>query len=404
MIRKAGFIIVVLVLLASSSAQNAQARPSYQSSPAQVRICYTDPDCRAPTSDNTEPSPFNDYIEHVLANEWHSLAGLEALKAGAVAIRTFALREPGCGARWSYYNGVPVLNNYSQTYRFGDRNGPQNTVTANHTAARTRTDGVYLYRTDGGLACAKYDANTGNPTKACDVSYCPQPLDRDTLVETADPVDRNNVFPARTSIGMSQNGSVAWGIGSVSWGIGTAAWDYRQILSHYYRKVKIGSQDNDNGWVWLNVNNNNPVFTGFWGEQYSEVALLTPGVLSVNQLTPISVRIQNTGDVTWAAGGASPVQLSYHWYDSQGATVVWDGARTNLSADVPPGGVVTLQAQLRAPTKAGAYTLKWDMLRGNTWFSAAPNNWPMHNAGNVFVLEQVSKAFLPHIINPVPVR
>lgn len=78
---------------------------------------------------------------------------------------------------------------------------------------------------------------------------------------------------------MAQNSSVAWGIG-------TTAWDYRQMLCHYYRKVKIGSQDNDNGWVWLNVNSNkNAVFTGFWGEQYSEVAVLSPGVLGINQLS-----------------------------------------------------------------------------------------------------------------------
>jgi len=345
----------------------------------------------------------------VLANEWHSLAGLEALKAGAIAIRTFAYRELGCGAYTGKNLTEPgsppvvsrVLDNRSQAFKLKLPDGTfkQNPITEAHTLARSQTDYVFLYRADSGFACAKYNTTTRNPTQACTSSDCSQPGDRETLASTVDPVDRNSPIPDPTQkVGMSQDGTVAWGIGP-------AAWDYRQMLSHYYRKVKIGSQDNDNRWVWLNVdNNNNAVFTGFLGDQYSKVAVLSPVVLRVNQSRQMLVQIQNTGDVTWAAGGASPVRLSYHWYDSQSNTVVWDGVQTSLSADVPPGGVVTLQAQLRAPTKAGTYTLKWDMKRGNTWFSAAPNNWPMHNAGSVSVSERISNAFLPHIINPAPVQ
>lgn len=374
-----------------------------------MRICYTNLTCANPSLGTTDPSSLNHYIEQVLANEWHSLAELDALKAGAIAIRTFAYRELGCGAYTGKNlteTGTPpiisrVLDNRSQAFKlvYPDGTTHQNDITTNHISARSQTDNVFLYRTDSTFACAKYNANTRNPTKACSSSDCPQVPDQETLTSTIDPVDRNNLPETefKPQVGMSQDGTVAWGIGP-------AGWDYRQMLSHYYRKVQIGSQNNDYRWVWLNVGNEIS-FTGFWGDQYNKVAVLTPGLLTPSQLVQVPVKIQNTGDVTWVAGGASAVKLSYHWYDSQGTTiVVWNGEQTNLSADVLPGGVISLQAQLRAPAQPGVYTLKWDMLRGTAWFSATPNLWPTHNASGVLVLQQIRKAFLPHIINPVAVQ
>jgi len=86
----------------------------------------------------------------------------------------------------------------------------------------------------------------------------------------------------------------------------------------------------------------------------------------------VEVRLTNTGLATWPAGGERPVRLSYHWLDANGATVVWDGARTGLTSDVPPGRTVTAMAGVRVPGTDGTYRLAWDMVQDGTgWFSSA---------------------------------
>ena len=86
--------------------------------------------------------------------------------------------------------------------------------------------------------------------------------------------------------------------------------------------------------------------------------------------TRVPIAVTNTGNFTWLAAGANPIDLSYHWMDSAGRTVLWDGLRTKLPADLLPGGSVTLQAALLFPSGTGTYTLKWDMVEeGVSWFS-----------------------------------
>jgi len=86
--------------------------------------------------------------------------------------------------------------------------------------------------------------------------------------------------------------------------------------------------------------------------------------------TAVPITVTNSGNFTWPAAGATPVDLSYHWADSAGRTVVWDGLRTKLAADVPAGGSQSLQAAVQFPTATGAYTLRWDLVQeGVAWFS-----------------------------------
>ncbi|MHB8632081.1 MAG: N-acetylmuramoyl-L-alanine amidase, partial [Candidatus Limnocylindria bacterium] len=87
-------------------------------------------------------------------------------------------------------------------------------------------------------------------------------------------------------------------------------------------------------------------------------------------LATIPIAVTNTGNFIWNATGPTPVHLGYHWVDATGKVVVWDGARSYLPADVPPGGTQTLQAQLVFPPAPGTYTLKWDLVQeGVSWFS-----------------------------------
>ncbi len=84
----------------------------------------------------------------------------------------------------------------------------------------------------------------------------------------------------------------------------------------------------------------------------------------------IGVTVTNTGNQTWNAAGANPVDLSYHIFDASGNAVLWDGTRTPLGGDVPPGGVKTLQLGFVAPSTSGTYTLVIDLVReGIGWFA-----------------------------------
>jgi len=93
---------------------------------------------------------------------------------------------------------------------------------------------------------------------------------------------------------------------------------------------------------------------------------------STGAVIDATVTLTNTSTVAWRAAGAHPVRLAYHWSDLAGRTVVWDGARTALPADLPAGATVTLRALIAPPTVFGGYILQVDLVReGLFWFSAA---------------------------------
>ncbi len=88
----------------------------------------------------------------------------------------------------------------------------------------------------------------------------------------------------------------------------------------------------------------------------------------------VPVSLRNTGSIAWRAGGSLPTHLSYHWAieppdGGPPRLVEYEGRRTDLPGDVPPGGVVGVTGIVRAPEAAGAYRLSWDLVEENvTWF------------------------------------
>ena len=96
-----------------------------------------------------------------------------------------------------------------------------------------------------------------------------------------------------------------------------------------------------------------------------------PAPTRPGELTAIAVTVRNLGDDTWDVDGASPVRLSYHVYDAAGATVEWNGLRSDLPQALGPGASATVAMQLYAPGLTGAYTIKPDLIRdGVGWFSS----------------------------------
>ena len=93
--------------------------------------------------------------------------------------------------------------------------------------------------------------------------------------------------------------------------------------------------------------------------------------LVLGQPATIPVTVTNTGQSLFPTQSSTPVDLGYHLYDATGKTVLWDGARTKLPADLLPGQSVTLQAAIPPPPDAGTYRIAFDLVQeGVSWFSS----------------------------------
>lgn len=92
---------------------------------------------------------------------------------------------------------------------------------------------------------------------------------------------------------------------------------------------------------------------------------------TAGQRSTLPVLLRNTSSATWpAGGGAATVSPSYHWRTLDGSIVVYDGRRTQLPHDVPPGEVVELELDVEAPETPGEYLLELDAVFEYVgWFS-----------------------------------
>jgi hypothetical protein len=80
--------------------------------------------------------------------------------------------------------------------------------------------------------------------------------------------------------------------------------------------------------------------------------------------------LENGGAATWRSRGEDGLQVSYHWLDTRGNAIVWDGARTAFPRPVAPGEQVTVDVQLDAPRPPGRYVLRFDLVEEHRfWLS-----------------------------------
>jgi hypothetical protein len=81
------------------------------------------------------------------------------------------------------------------------------------------------------------------------------------------------------------------------------------------------------------------------------------------------IRLENAGSAPWRSRGTEGVQLSYHWLDSLGNPILWDGLRQPLPKAVEPGEAVELSADVVAPRPPGGYRLAFDLVEEHRfWF------------------------------------
>lgn len=93
----------------------------------------------------------------------------------------------------------------------------------------------------------------------------------------------------------------------------------------------------------------------------------TPDIMDPAINYPVFLTVMNNSQSTW---DKDEVFLSYHWLDSNGDVVQYDGVRTAFPQDVPPGTRLSVKADVRPPDQTGSYILQWDLVHETvTWFS-----------------------------------
>jgi hypothetical protein len=114
----------------------------------------------------------------------------------------------------------------------------------------------------------------------------------------------------------------------------------------------------------------------FWNDDLWYRSSITPVGAMPTGIAPglrasFDVDVHNKGARPWPASGWQNVALSYHWFDAAtGALIVYDGLRTLLPNDMPPGATARLRATVKAPEEAGRYRLHLEMVHENTtWFA-----------------------------------
>jgi hypothetical protein len=57
--------------------------------------------------------------------------------------------------------------------------------------------------------------------------------------------------------------------------------------------------------------------------------------------------------------------MAYHWLSSSGTFIGWDGRRSPLLVELPPGGSVTVIWEIHTPAESGSYRLQFQPLIGS---------------------------------------
>src|SRR4051812_30886988 len=80
--------------------------------------------------------------------------------------------------------------------------------------------------------------------------------------------------------------------------------------------------------------------------------------------------VENAGTATWRSGVGADIRVSYHWLDTRGNPIVWDGIRASLPHPVEPGGSVRVDLEVQGPMPPGPYVFALDLIAEHrAWFA-----------------------------------
>jgi hypothetical protein len=98
-------------------------------------------------------------------------------------------------------------------------------------------------------------------------------------------------------------------------------------------------------------------------------ACVAPTTVAAGSTFQVTASVRNASPAAWPRWGLTRVAMSYHW-QRDGATVIYDGLRTQLPRAVEAGSSLVTQIDVEAPAEPGTYELLLDPVReGIAWFS-----------------------------------
>lgn len=84
--------------------------------------------------------------------------------------------------------------------------------------------------------------------------------------------------------------------------------------------------------------------------------------LQPNSLVNLPLKVTNLGEQPLSSFSTPPLFVSYHWRNSSGDIVVWDGLRTSLPYPLYKGDVEDILVTVQAPAEPGDYVLEITLL------------------------------------------
>ncbi len=103
-----------------------------------------------------------------------------------------------------------------------------------------------------------------------------------------------------------------------------------------------------------------------------QLRITTPTINpSAGEEISVPVTIINRATTPLPASGFHSVKISYHVFNKKNDVVEWDGLRTDLPEDIPPGKEYTTEAKIVVPSVPGNYIIKIGLLyKGIGWFES----------------------------------
>ena len=96
----------------------------------------------------------------------------------------------------------------------------------------------------------------------------------------------------------------------------------------------------------------------------------TPPEMHAGKPISVNLTLENRGVETWTK---AEYAVGCHWYSLDGLEVQWDGAKTPLAGDIPPGHQTAVKASVIPPAYDGQYYVVWDLAHGDRWASTTAN-------------------------------
>ncbi|MCP3177581.1 FkbM family methyltransferase [Desulfuromonas sp. KJ2020] len=108
------------------------------------------------------------------------------------------------------------------------------------------------------------------------------------------------------------------------------------------------------------------------GSIISKNVMKLPLLLNPGEVFLIDLELRNSSKEKWYSYGSKPIFISYHWYKTEGDTVIYDGVRSVLSKEfIAPSTYSTECAKIIAPTEKGEYNLIVTLVQeGVSWLES----------------------------------